>query len=207
MARGRRLPAYTLVGIASYPVARLVFRTRWRGRENVPAAGGAVLASSHFSNTDGWPLALGVFPKRRLRFMAKVELFRPPLGWLMRALGGFAVDRDKPDRQALATAIDLCRSGEIVVMFPEGTRRRKGLVKRFEPTPHQGAARIALRAQVPLIPAALSGTDRLSRLGPVRVAYGPPVAVADLAGLDRRAAATIATDRLMAAIRQLEDSL
>ncbi|HTR34175.1 MAG TPA: lysophospholipid acyltransferase family protein [Gaiellaceae bacterium] len=207
MATGRRLPAYTLVGIVSYPVARLVFRTSWRGRENVPADGGAVLASSHFSNTDGWPLALGVFPRRQLRFMAKIELFRPPLGWLMRALGGFAVDRENPGREALATAVDLCRHGEIVVMFPEGTRRRKGLAKRFDPEPHSGAARIALRAQVPLIPAALAGTDRLRRLGPVRVAYGPPVAVADLAGMDRRTAATIATDRLMAAIRQLEESL
>ena len=207
MATRRRLPAYTLVGLVSYPVARLVFRTRWRGRRNVPAAGGAVIAASHFSNTDGWPLALGLFPRRQLRFMAKVELFRPPLGWLMRALGGFSVDRGKPDREALATAIGLCRDGEIVVMFPEGTRRRKGLTKRFEPTPHQGAARIALRAGVPLIPAALSGTDRLRRLGPVRVAYGPPVEVGDLASFDRRRAATIATDRLMSAIRQLEESL
>jgi 1-acyl-sn-glycerol-3-phosphate acyltransferase len=204
---GRRLPVYTLVGVVSYPVVRLLFRTSWRGREHVPAEGGAVLASNHLSNTDGFPLALGLFPKRQFRFMAKSELFRPPLGALMRALGGFAVDRAKPDRSALATAVELCDRGEIVVMFPEGTRRAKGIAKRYAAEPHQGAARIALRAGVPLIPAALKGTDRLTRLGPMKVAYGPPVAVADLTELDRKSAATIATERLMTAIGELEASL
>jgi 1-acyl-sn-glycerol-3-phosphate acyltransferase len=186
---------------------RLLFRGRWRGAENVPASSGAVLASNHLSNTDGFPLGLGVFPGRTLRFMAKVELFRPPLGTLMRALGGFPVDRARPDRDALRTAVSLARGGEIVVMFPEGTRRRKGLAKRFEPEPHDGAARIALRAGVPLIPAAVAGTDHLRRLGPIRVAYGRPVPVDDLRELDRKAAATIATERLMSAIKELEESL
>jgi 1-acyl-sn-glycerol-3-phosphate acyltransferase len=191
----------------SFPIVRYLFRARWRGAENVPVATGAVLASNHLSNTDGFPLGLGVFPGRTLRFMAKVELFRPPLGVLMRAVGGFPVDRGRPDRDALRTAVSLVRSGEIVVMFPEGTRRRKGIAKRFEPEPHVGAARIALRAGVPLIPAAVTGTDHLRRLGPIRVAYGPPVPVDDLGELDRRAAATIATERLMSAIKELEDSL
>jgi 1-acyl-sn-glycerol-3-phosphate acyltransferase len=207
MSRTRRLPVYTLAGVVMYPLARLFFRTTWRGGEHVPATGGAVLASSHFSNTDGFLLALGVYPRRQLRFMAKIELFRPPLGVLMRALGCFAIDRGKPGRDALVTAIDVCRSGEIVVMFPEGTRRTKGLGKKLDPVPHSGAARIALRAGVPLIPAALTGTDNLRRLGPVRIAYGAPVAVSDLGKLDRKTAATIATERLMDAIRELENSL
>ena len=166
-----------------------------------------MLASNHLSNTDGFPIALGVYPRRTLRFMAKIELFRRPLGALVRALGAFPVNRDRPDRDALRTAVSLARSGEIVVMFPEGTRRRKGLSKRYEPEPHDGAARIALRAGVPLIPAALAGTDHLRRLGPIRVAYGRPVPVEDLHELNRRAAATIATERLMFAIKELEDSL
>jgi 1-acyl-sn-glycerol-3-phosphate acyltransferase len=196
-----------LVGGISYPVVRYLFRARWRGVENVPAAGGAVLASNHLSNTDGWPLGLGVFPERTLHFMAKIELFRPPLGALMRALGGFPVDRERPDRGALTTAVSLARNGEIVVMFPEGTRRRKGLAKRYAPEPHVGAARIALRAGVPLIPAAVAGTDNLRGFGPIRVAYGEPVPVDDLHELNRRDAATIATDRLMSAIKELEDTL
>jgi 1-acyl-sn-glycerol-3-phosphate acyltransferase len=67
-------------------------------------------------------------------------------------------------------------------MFPEGTRRKKGLVKRFEARPRSGAARIALEAGVPLVPAALKGTDKLLRLGKLSVAYGPPVDIDDLRG-------------------------
>jgi 1-acyl-sn-glycerol-3-phosphate acyltransferase len=92
-------------------------------------------------------------------------------------------------------------------MFPEGTRRRKGLVKRYEARPRTGAARIALEAGVPLVPAAVSGTDRLLRLGPLRVAYGAPVELDDLHDMELRDAAQEATDRLMARIGELEASL
>ena len=201
-----RLP-YRLAAILSYPFVRLLLRARWTGAANVPAGGGAVVASNHLSNLDAFPLALGVFPRRHFVFMAKIELFRPPLGPILRVLGGFPVDRSRPDRDALQTAVDLCRRGELLLMFPEGTRRAKGLRKRFVATPHSGAARIALRAGVPLVPAAVSGTDGLARLAPVRVAYGPPIEVADLAGADRRTAATVATERLMAAIAELERGL
>jgi 1-acyl-sn-glycerol-3-phosphate acyltransferase len=200
-------PGYALIAAVSLPVVRLAFRTRWRGREHIPASGGAVVASNHLSNTDPFPLALGAFPRRQFVFMAKQELFRPPLGPVMRALNGFPVDRERPDRESLARAVQLCRDGNLLLMFPEGTRRAKGLRKRLQPEPHQGAARIALRAGVPLVPAAVSGTDNLSRLGPIRVAYGAPVDVSDLAGLNRRDAATIATERLMTAIADLERSL
>jgi 1-acyl-sn-glycerol-3-phosphate acyltransferase len=93
------------------------------------------------------------------------------------------------------------------VIFPEGTRRTKGLVKRHEARPHTGAVRVALEAEVPLIPAAIAGTDRLSRLGPLRVAYGTPVVLDDLRDLDAREAAELGTERLMAAIGTLEGAL
>ena len=73
--------------------------------------------------------------------------------------------------------------------------------------PHTGAVRVALEAGVPLIPAAISGTDRLSRLGPLRVAYGTPIELDDLRDRDLREAAEIGTDRLMAAIAELEEAL
>jgi 1-acyl-sn-glycerol-3-phosphate acyltransferase len=92
-------------------------------------------------------------------------------------------------------------------MFPEGTRRAKGMRKRHEARWHTGAARIALEAAVPLVPAGIAGTNRLKRFGPLRVAYGPPVDTADLAGMDVAAASRIATDRLREAITTLERSL
>ena len=118
--------------------------------------------------------------------------------------GAFPVRRGEADVQAIQTAVELCRQGHIVVMFPEGTRRRKGLHKRLAAKPRAGAAMIALRAGVPLVPAAVRGTDRLARLAPMRVNYGAPIPLDDLQGVDLREAAQIATERLMAEIARLE---
>ena len=92
-------------------------------------------------------------------------------------------------------------------MFPEGTRRTKGLMKKREARPRSGAARIALEAGVPLVPAAVRGTDKLLRLGRLSVAYGAPVDIDDLRGRDVAEAAPEATERLMALIAELEASL
>ena len=194
---------YSLVAVLSWPVLKVAFRLRATGREHVPD-GGCVVAANHWSNFDPWPLGVPLFPRRFLRFMAKKELFWPPLGWIVRAGGGFRVDRGKRDQHAIDTAIALCREGHAVVMFPEGTRRSKGLRKRYEARWHTGAARIALEAGVPLVPAGISGTERIGRLGPLRVAYGPPIETTDLAELDAAEAAQVATDRLREAITALE---
>jgi 1-acyl-sn-glycerol-3-phosphate acyltransferase len=191
--------AYLAIGFLTYLPVRLLFRLRWRGLEHVPRAGGAVLAANHTSNFDPWPLGLPLFPRRFLRFMAKSELYWVPLRYLLNAAGAFPVRRGEGDAEAIRTAVELCRSGEIVVMFPEGTRRRKGLRKKWEARSHTGAARIALEAGVPLVPAAISGTDRITRLGPLRVAYGPAVEAGD--------DLVETTERLMAAIHELEATL
>jgi 1-acyl-sn-glycerol-3-phosphate acyltransferase len=194
---------YLLIGAVSWPVLRMVYRLRSTGRENVPD-GGCVVAANHWSNFDPWPLGIPLFPRRFLRFMAKKELFWPPLGWIIRAGGGFRVDRGAGDQQAIETAVELCRAGHAVVMFPEGTRRAKGLRKSRTPRWHTGAARIALDADVPLVPAGIGGTDRLRSLGRLRVAYGRPIDLHDLVGRDRGEAAHVATERLRGAISELE---
>jgi 1-acyl-sn-glycerol-3-phosphate acyltransferase len=198
---------YLVIGGLSYPVLRLLYRERWTGVAHVPAEGGCVLAANHSSNFDPWPLGVPLFPRRFLRFMAKSELFWFPLGAVIRAGGGFPVRRGAHDQEAIDTAVGLCREGHVVVMFPEGTRRAKGLRKRHEARWRSGAARIALEAGVPLVPAAIRGTDRLARLAALRVAYGPPVETADLAALDPVQAARVATERLREAIEELEQSL
>ena len=190
---------YLLVAAVSLPVVRFVFRLRATGLEHVPTEGGFVLAANHTSNFDPWPLGLPLFPQRWLRFMAKSELYWWPLGVMLDAVGAFPVERGRGDLQAIAKAVELVRAGEVVVMFPEGTRQRKGLRKRWEARPHTGAARIARQAGAPLVPAAIKGTDRLARLGPLRVAYGPPVEVSD----DSRET----TERLMAEIQRLYETL
>jgi len=191
--------AYLAIGFVTYLPVRLLFRLRWRGLEHVPREGGAVLAANHTSNFDPWPLGLPLFPGRFLRFMAKSELYWMPLRYVLDGAGAFPVRRGEGDAEAIRTAVELCRSGQIVVMFPEGTRRRKGLRKKWEARSHTGAARIAHEAGVPLVPAAISGTDRLARLGPLRVVYGPPVEGGD--------DPVETTERLMAAIHELEATL
>ena len=198
---------YNVVAALTWPILYGIFRLRAQGRENVPQEGGCVLACNHVSSFDPWPLGMPIWPGRFLRFMAKSELYWFPLTLILNGAGAFPVRRGQADTEAIENAVRLAREGNIVTMFPEGTRRTKGLVKRFEARPRTGAARIALEAGVPLIPAAVSGTDRLLRLGPLKVAYGPPVEIDDLRGHDPREAAQEATDRLMARIDELEASL
>jgi 1-acyl-sn-glycerol-3-phosphate acyltransferase len=198
---------YLAIGGVSLPVVKLLFRPKAVGVENIPAEGGFVLAANHVSNLDPWAIGLPLYPGRFLRFMGKSELFWWPLGPIIQAGGAFKVHRGQADLEAMETAEQLCRDGHVVVMFPEGTRRRKGLVKKFQPRAHTGAARIALGSGTPLIPAAIKGTDNLLRLGPIRVAYGAPVALDDLRAGDPRDAAQEGTDRLMAEIERLEATL
>ena len=202
----RPSPVYFLLGLLSWPVLHGLFRLQARGTEHIPA-GGFVLAANHVSNLDPWPLGLPIWPRRFLRFMAKSELYWWPLGYLLNAGGAFPVRRGQADAEAIETAVRLARDGHAVAMFPEGTRRRKGLRKKWEARPRTGAARIALEAGVPLVPAATKGTDNLARLGPIRVAYGEPVELDDLRGLELRDAASQATERLMVRIAELEASL
>ena len=199
---------YRVVAFLSRPILHGPFRLRAQGVENVPATGGYVLACNHLSNFDPWPLGMPLYPERWLRFMAKVELYWWPATYVLDAAGAFPVNRGRADVQAIQTAVRLAREGNVVVMFPEGTRRKKGLVKRHQPRARSGAARIALEAGVPLVPAAVAGTDRLLTLGPLRIAFGAPIELEDLrANGDLRRSSQEATERLMASIAELEASL
>ena len=200
-------PFYHFAAVVSWPAVRGLYRLRAHGVEHLPETGGYVLAANHVSNFDPWVLGMPLYPRRWLRFMGKSELFNPVLGPFLRAGGAFPVHRGRGDVEAIRTAVRLVREGDVVVMFPEGTRQRKGLRKKYEARPHVGAARIALEAQAPLVPAAIAGTDRLSRLARVRVAYGAPVALGDLDPSDMRVAAEVATERLMAEIERLRATL
>ena len=198
---------YSAIAAISWPILRFAYRYRAQGAENLPAEGGYVLAAGHVSNFDPWPLGMAIWPGRYLRFMAKSELFWFPLSLITNGAGAFKVHRGRADREAIETAVRLAREGNVIAMFPEGTRRRKGMRKRYEAHAHTGAARIALEAGVPLVPAGIKGTDGLARLEQLKVVYGQPIDLDDLAGLDEGEAARIATERLMEEIHSLEASL
>jgi 1-acyl-sn-glycerol-3-phosphate acyltransferase len=203
----RPTPLYSTIAAVSWPILRFAFRYRARGTENLPREGGYVLAAGHVSNLDPWALGLAIWPRRFLRFMGKSELFWFPLSLILAGVGAFKVHRGRADREAIETAISLARAGNVIAMFPEGTRRKKGLRKKYEAGAHTGAARIALEADVPLVPAGVTGTDGLRRLAAWRVQYGAPIDIDDLRGQEMAEAARTATDRLMHEIHKLEESL
>jgi 1-acyl-sn-glycerol-3-phosphate acyltransferase len=203
----RPTPLYSAIAAVSWPILRSVFRYQARGQENLPREGGYVLAAGHVSNLDPWALGLAIWPRRFLRFMGKSELFWFPLSAILTGAGAFKVNRGRADRAAIETAINLARAGNVIAMFPEGTRRKKGLRKKYEAGAHTGAARIALEANVPLVPAGVKGTDGLRRFAAWRVRYGKPIDIDDLRDQEMSEAARAATDRLMVEIHKLEESL
>lgn len=168
---------YKLLFFFVGPMLRFWFRVCLRGRvtglENIPP-GGAVIAPNHQSFWDIPLIAVSV--PRRVHFMAKEELFRVPVfGALIRSLLAFPVRRGAPDRTAIRYAVERLQEGDLVVIFPEGTRSKSGRLGKFE----SGAAMIALKAGVPMVPAGICGTDRIFRNGsllpPVALRFAPPV--------------------------------
>lgn len=135
---------------------KITMRLKVEGLENVPKTGGALVVSNHTHNVD--PVLLeAVFP-RPVRFMAKKEVFPVPFaGWVARMTDSFPVDRGNPDRSALRAAQIRLDGGVLVGMFPEGTRSMTGGIKDVFP----GAAAIALRSNVPVVPTAVIGTDTM----------------------------------------------
>ena len=180
------------------PLARTLFRLEVRGAENLPR-GGFVLCPNHLSGFDSVAL-VGAVGLRVLHNMAKVELFENPLlGRLLPRVGGFPARPGDEPGSAVATAATLARGGAAVVVFPEGARRRAGQLHR----PRTGAALAAIQAGVPLVPAAITGTDSWRRLGRWQVRFGPPIPLDDLRDLDAAEAAGEATRRLWASVEEL----
>jgi 1-acyl-sn-glycerol-3-phosphate acyltransferase len=151
---------------------RLVAPLRVYGSERVPDDGGLVVAANHFSWID--PPALGAASPRTLYYMAKVEAHRVPgLGQLMRTFGAFPVRRGESDRDAVRTMREIVRDGNALGMFPEGSRQRGGVPGAVQP----GAAMVAINEGVPLVPAAIHGSQewRLGNFKPVSIAWGEPM--------------------------------
>ena len=163
------------------------------------------MAPTHRSNYDS--VVVGVALDRHLRFMAKAELYRfRPFAWLLRSSGAFKVERGKSDIEAVELAIEFARNGELVCVFPEGTRNRDGKAK-----PMSGAARMKVSAGVPMIPVAVLGTDK-ARLFPPRLprfvcVFGEALQDDDLAELEDRWKARRLTERWSAAIERLRSSV
>lgn len=158
----------TRINIMAYKILRLIVvgasvgytRTKIIGRHNIPRHGAFVLAPIHRSNIDT-PLAAAV-SSRQLRFMGKDSLWKfRPIGWLLSTLGAFPVTRGTADREALKRCIAVLEMGEPLVLFPEGTRQSGPTVMPL----FDGAAYVAVKAGVPIIPLGIGGSEKVMPKG------------------------------------------
>jgi len=172
---GRTL--YWIVRNATSVVSRIYFRASYEGLENVPATGAFVLAPVHRSNLDF--ALMSVLTTRRMRYMGKESLWKYPwFGRIIAAMGAYPVSRGTADREALRRTIEVLGEGDGLVLFPEGTRRSGPVVEEL----FEGAAFVASRAGVPIVPVGIGGTERampkgarVPRPAKVRVIVGPPL--------------------------------
>jgi len=171
---------------------RRVYRVEVVNAERIPASGPVILAANHESIWD--PFILGVVTPREIHYMAKSELFSPaPLGWAMRSLNAFPVERGGGDREAMSEAGRLLAAGAVLGIFPQGTSKPEKQIGW-----HRGAARLALATGAPLVPVRLSGTKPLPRRAHIRLVVGEPIAVE--VGRPTIAAAKSLTDQVEQAV-------
>ncbi|MGH3883110.1 MAG: lysophospholipid acyltransferase family protein [Pseudonocardiaceae bacterium] len=174
------------------PLMRLACHPQVSGAEHLPKRGGAILASNHLAVADSFFLPLVV--RRRVTFLAKREYFTTPglRGWFKRqffsATGQVPIDRSSASaaQAALDTGVRLLAAGNLLGIYPEGTRSPDGRLYKGK----TGVARMALQAGVPVIPVAMVGTDKVSPMGtkmwrphPVEVRFGAPLDFSRYAGL------------------------
>lgn len=191
-------------------VSRLLWDARIEGADNLPRTGPFILVTNHTSNLDplmmGW--ASGNQIDRVVHFMAKVEMRSwPILGWLATQSGVYFVRRGERDRAAQQFSLDALEDGRPIAIFPEGTRSRTGRLQAGKP----GAALLAMRSGAPIVPAGISGTQRIfpngswfPRASKVRIRIGEPFSLPHqpTGRLDRDALAA-GTERIMSAIEDL----
>lgn len=155
-----------------YAVVSSVWTLKVKGIENVPTEGPLIIAFNHVSWWDGPIAVVGVGFTRCLRFAGKAELFSIPiLGWFLKAVGMFPLNRGKSDVQAIRTAVDLIRQGGSLGLFPEGTRSKTGAIGR----PKAGVGFLARETGAPVVPARLINTDKVFRFCPLEVRFGSPI--------------------------------
>lgn len=185
--------AKTLVSAIFYPF----YRIQVIGKENFPKEGGVLLCTNHIDNLD--PPVVGITCPRTVNFMAKEELFEAPiLKNLLPSLQAFPVKRGMSDRQAMRKALSVLKDGEVVGLFPEGTRSKDGELQKGL----AGAGFFALRGNAVVMPCAIIGPYKpFKRL---KVVYGKPIDMAPYR--ERKASAEEVTEVIMGEIKKLLDT-
>jgi 1-acyl-sn-glycerol-3-phosphate acyltransferase len=179
---------YEFLHIFCRLVAVVLFRIRCEGRENVPKKGGALVLSNHQSNLD--PVLIGLACDRRLNYLARETLFSfAPFRWLIQSLDAIPIDREGLGLAGLKETLRRLKRGEVVLIFPEGTRTRDGEVAPLKP----GFSALAQRGRVPLLPVGIEGSFAAwPRWRPfplpatIHIHFGHPILPEEAAGFSDR---------------------
>ncbi len=197
---------YTFVRLLVSLPTLLIYRVRAFGVRNVPRSGPLVLAPNHFSQMDHF--FCGLFLRRKIRFMAKSQLFGPPvLTYVFKHGGVFPVRRGQHDEEAFKTAFMLLDQGEMVLMYAEGGRSRSGELGE----PKSGIGRVALESGVPVVPVAIHGSAKVRRwkrlrFPKVQVCFGEPLSYAVERGPSRGRQLEVASE-IFDRVREIYEGL
>ena len=197
--------------IVAGPLLRTLFRPRLEGVENIPGTGPVILASNHLSFIDSVILPLVI--KRRIYFLAASTYFEGRglgkwfVAWFLRATGMIPIDRSggKASEASLKAGMSVLTKGDVLGIYPEGSRTRDGKLHRFR----TGVARMALESGAAVVPVAMIDTDKVMpsegdgrvRIQRIGISFGPPLDFDEFYGKDRdHATLRIMTDRIMDAV-------
>ncbi len=184
---------YEMIRYAVIIIFALIARVQLRGRHHVPRKGPFIIAANHLSWVDV-PLIPAYIPGKVV-YMAKEETFYSKVGWLVRFLGAFPVKRGEGDRQAIRAAEEQLKAGRVLVIFPEGTRSRTHTLGMA----HAGLGMVALRSNVPVVPVAIWGSEKvLKKFRPrITISYGEPMILKPKGAKITRADIDNATEEVM----------
>jgi len=198
---------YDLVRIPTSVYAYTLLRARAIAVENVPGAGAVILAPNHFSFMDHF--LMGCYIRRKVRFMAKSQLFKPPIGELIYSPGGvFPVRRGARDEEVFITARAILARGGAITMYCEGGRSRTG---KLSETAKPGIGRLALETGAPIVPIAIHGSSKVRnwkrlQFPKVTIQYGEPIRWENVENPTREQQQAVA-DQVLAEIRGLYGGL
>lgn len=186
----------SIKGIASV-LLRILYRVEIQHTASIPNRGPLIVCSNHIHNFDPVVMAMGV--KREIRFMAKAEMFTwPIIGYIAKQGGAFPVKRGSADIQAIKQSLQILKAGEVLGIFPEGTRSKTGEMKEL----FQGVAMLAEKTDATILPTAIVGEYKFRRR--VKIVFGSPVTLKDLCEGQDYDRAT-ATKNLMLIIQHLKE--
>lgn len=173
---------YQSIKIFFWLIAITFFRFRWKGKENFPTEGGALVCGNHQSYFD--PVLIGICFRMQMNFLARKTLFDSfPFGIIIRYLDAIPIDRDGMSLGGVKETLRRLKKGETVVVFPEGTRTEDGRVGELKP----GFIAFARRGRVPILPAAVDGaydawprSQKWPRLTKVCTVFGPQISIEEI---------------------------